>query len=178
MAEFLKLTPYESVEIVSTSPECLEVKAAYTAAGTPPRHWHPEQDEEFELLTGTLVVELAGSERRLTAGETIEIPRRTVHRMWAVGEEQATALWRTSPPGRTEQWFRAIDALHREGRVGRDGMPGPLAFGVMLSEYRDVFRLAGPDPLLRPALAALGALGRARGYSASAPITPTTQVGP
>jgi hypothetical protein len=45
-------------------------------------------------------------------------------------------------------------------------MPGPLAFGVMLTAYRDVFRLAGPDLVLRPALAALAVLGRARGYSA------------
>jgi hypothetical protein len=45
-------------------------------------------------------------------------------------------------------------------------MPSPLAFGVLLSEYRDVLRLAGPDVLLRPALSALGAVGRARCYSA------------
>jgi hypothetical protein len=43
-------------------------------------------------------------------------------------------------------------------------MPGPLAFGVLLTEYRDVFRLAGPDRLLRPALALLGEIGRRRGY--------------
>jgi hypothetical protein len=33
----------------------------------------------------------------------------------------------------------------------------------MLTEYRDTFRLAGPDWLLRPALAALAAVGRRRG---------------
>jgi hypothetical protein len=44
-------------------------------------------------------------------------------------------------------------------------MPGPLAFGVMLTEYRDVFRLAGaPDALTRPLLGALAVIGRARGY--------------
>lgn len=85
--------------------------------------------------------------------------------MWNPGAEPARVRWRTTPGGRTEQWFRAIDALHREGRVGRNGMPGPLSFGVMLDEYRDVFRLAGPDWLLRPAFAALAFAGRARGYS-------------
>jgi hypothetical protein len=43
-------------------------------------------------------------------------------------------------------------------------MPGPLAFGAYLTEYRDVFRLAGPQPLLVPLLSALGALGRLKGY--------------
>ena len=41
------------------------------------------------------------------------------------------------------------DALLVE--VGRDGMPSPLAFGAYLTEYSDVFRLGGPQLLLRPA---------------------------
>jgi hypothetical protein len=77
-------------------------------------------------------------------------------------------VWRTAPAMRTASWFRAIDGLHRSGRVGPKGMPGPLAFGVMLTEYRDVFRLAGPDLLLRPVLAGLGVIGRARGYRPTA----------
>jgi hypothetical protein len=44
-------------------------------------------------------------------------------------------------------------------------MPGPLAFGVLLTEYRDVFQLAaGPRPVVRGGLAFLGAIGRLRGY--------------
>ena len=43
-------------------------------------------------------------------------------------------------------------------------MPGPLAYGVFLTEYRDVFRLAAPDLLTRPVLGILGAIGRLRGY--------------
>lgn len=167
MPERLKLTPSESVEIRSSTPEALEVEVTYGPGGSrPPSHFHPAQDERFEVLAGALTVRSAGQERVLTAGETIEIPRGRPHQMWNQGTEPSRVRWRTSPGLRTEQWFKAIDALHREGKVGRNGMPGPLAFGVMLSEYRDVFRLAGPDWLLRPALAALGALGRARGYSA------------
>jgi hypothetical protein len=30
-------------------------------------------------------------------------------------------------------------------------MPSPLAFGAYLTEYSDVFRLGGPQLLLRPA---------------------------
>ena len=80
--------------------------------------------------------------------------------------EIISGTWLTTPPGRTEQRFRAIDAARGEGKVGKDGTPGPLAFGVYLTEYRDVFRLAGPDWLLRPGLAALAAIGRAGGYRA------------
>jgi hypothetical protein len=89
--------------------------------------------------------------------------------MWNPGPEPARVLWQTRPAGRTEEWFAAIDRLHREGRVGGDGMPGPLAFSVLLTEYDDVFRLAVPaQPIVRGALAGLSVVGRARGYDAGA----------
>jgi hypothetical protein len=41
--------------------------------------------------------------------------------------------------------------------------PSPLAFGPLLAEYDDVFRLAvGPSAVVQPAVRALGALGRLR----------------
>jgi mannose-6-phosphate isomerase-like protein (cupin superfamily) len=170
MNETLKLTPTESVTIRGSDAAALEVEGEWgPGAKAPPKHFHPAQDERFEVLSGELTARVDGVERVLRAGDTLEIPRGAVHQMWNAGEVPARALWRTSPAGRTDQWFRAIDALHREGRVGGDGMPGPLAFGVMLTEYRDVFRLAGPDLVLRPALAGLGLIGRARGYSATPP---------
>jgi quercetin dioxygenase-like cupin family protein len=167
MSDVLKLTPSESLEVISSTPEALEVEATYGPAGSaPPKHFHPSQDEHFEVLSGAIRTRVDGVERDLAQGERIDIPRGSVHQMWNPSGEPARVRWRTAPAGRTEQWFRAIDALHREGKVGRNGMPGPLAFGVMLGEYRDVFRLAGPDWLLRPALAGLAAIGKARGYSA------------
>jgi mannose-6-phosphate isomerase-like protein (cupin superfamily) len=166
----LKITPTESVAIRRSSPELLEVEATYAPAGeAPPKHLHPAQDERFEVLAGRLQVRVDGEERELGEGDVIEIPRGAVHQMWNPGNEPARALWQTRPAGRTEQWFTAIDALHREGRVRSNGMPGPLAFAVLLTEYRDVFRLAaGPEPVVRGGLALLALIGRARGYSAAA----------
>jgi mannose-6-phosphate isomerase-like protein (cupin superfamily) len=168
MTETLMLTPKESLTIVSSTPEVIAVEAKYGPAGKPPPpHLHPVQDEHFEVIAGSVRAKVGGEERMLSAGEAIDIPRGTVHQMWNPGEQPARVRWETRPAGRTEQWFRAIDALHREGRVGKDGMPGPLASGVLLSAYRDTFRLAvAPDVMLRPALAALGLIGRLRGYRA------------
>jgi quercetin dioxygenase-like cupin family protein len=168
VADVLEITPTESVEILRAEPGVLEAKGIYAggAGKPPPKHYHPFQDERIEVTAGTLRAVVGGVERTLSAGETIEVPRGTVHAMWNQSGEPAETIWSTLPAGRTEQWFRAIDALRREGKVGKDGMPGPLAFGVYLTEYRDVFRLAGPDWLLRPALAGLGLVGRARGYRA------------
>jgi hypothetical protein len=85
--------------------------------------------------------------------------------MWNPDDEPVTAIWQTSPAGRTREWFEALDSLQRSGRVGRNGMPSPLAMGAYLTEYRDVFRLAaGPGPLVNGAVAVLGVAGRLRGY--------------
>jgi len=110
-------------------------------------------------------VRIEGDERELGTGDAIDIPRRAVHQMWNEGDEEARALWQTRPALRTLGWFETIDSLHREGRVGGNGMPGPLAFATLMTEYRDVFRLAvGPDPVVRGVLAALAPLGRLKGY--------------
>lgn len=169
VARTLKLTPTESVTIRESDPELLEVEATYAPASRPPpKHWHPDQDEHFEVVSGRLRVRAGGEDRVLGPGDAFDIPRKTVHQMWNPGDEPARVLWRTRPAGRTEQWFAALDALHREGRVGRNGMPGPLAMAVLLTEYRDVFRLAiRPDPVVRAALAALAPIGRLRGYRAT-----------
>jgi hypothetical protein len=86
-------------------------------------------------------------------------------KLWNPFDAPARVVWQTRPAGRTEQWFRALDSLRREGRVGKDGIPGPLVFAAYLTQFRDVLRLAvAPDPVLRPVLTVLGVAGRLRGY--------------
>jgi len=166
VADTLKLTPGESVIVRRSDPDLLEVEGSWAPEGKPPpAHYHPVQDEHFEVVEGVLTARVGGEERALDEGETLDIPAETRHQIWNAGSEPARALWQTRPAGRTEQWFRSIDRLYREGRVGGNGMPGPLAYGVYLTEFRDVFRLAvGPEVLTRPLLGALGAVGRLRGY--------------
>ena len=165
MAGTLKLTPHETLTIRRSEPEVLEVEAVYGPGGSPPpAHLHPSQDEHFEVLAGQIRARVDGEDRTLTAGDTIDIPRDTKHQMWNASSEEARVLWQTRPAGRTEEWFRGIGRLIRENG---DQMPGPAAFATVLTEYRDVFRLAvAPDPVLRPVVAALGAVGRLRGRRA------------
>ncbi len=159
------LTPHEAVEIVNADARGLEVTGAWAPGGAPPpKHFHPAQSERFEVLHGVLRARVDGVDHELAAGATLDVPAGAVHQMWNEGEEPARATWRTEPAGRTAEWFAELDALRSSGRVGRDGMPGPLAFGAYLTEYEDVIRLAGPQPLVRGTLRLLGVLGRLRGY--------------
>jgi len=165
MSQQLRLTPQESVTIREHTSDRLVVEAVYAPGGQPPpAHFHPEQEEHFEIVSGRLRVSLSGQERELGPGDAFDVPRGVAHRMWNAAGEPVRAIWVTTPAGRTHEWFAVLDGLQRQGRVGRDGMPGPLAFGVYLTAYRDVFRLAGPQWLLRAGLAALAMLGRLRGY--------------
>jgi mannose-6-phosphate isomerase-like protein (cupin superfamily) len=160
----LYLTPQESVHIREHSSDVLEVEGRWAPnASAPPKHFHPEQDEAFEVLEGVVRARIDGVERSFTAGESFAVPRGAVHQLWNPGDGPARAIWRTTPAGRTAQWFEDLASLG-----GTDGLPGPLALGAYLTEYSDVIRLAGPQPLLRPLLATLGAIGRLRGYRPSA----------
>jgi len=165
MNDALKLTPSESLRIREHTRDALVVEGTWGPNGSPPpKHFHPAQDERFEVLEGVLTTRVDGELRELGVGDVIEIPRGAVHQMWNATGEQTRAIWRTSPAGRTAEWFADLDGLLRSGRVGGNGMPSPLAFGVYLTEYRDVIRLAGPQPLVQGGMRVLGALGRLRGY--------------
>jgi quercetin dioxygenase-like cupin family protein len=162
MAAIYKLTPHETLTVVRSEPDVLEVEAEYGPSGKPPPpHLHPAQDEHFEVLAGELTARLdGGPERKLHAGETLDIPRGTKHQMWNAAAAEARVRWQTKPAGRTQEWWSAVDA---EVRKAGGKQPGPLAFAPLLEEYRDVFRLAtGPDALVRPAVRALGVVGRLR----------------
>ncbi|MFI5122652.1 MAG: cupin domain-containing protein [Vicinamibacteria bacterium] len=164
MAESLRLTASESLTIVEATPEALVVEASYGPGGKPPpKHLHPSQDEHFRMLEGTLRFRLGSVEHDLEPGDEIDVPAKVAHQVWNPHEEPARVRWTTAPAGRTEEWFRAVDALNR--RAGEGKTPNALDFAGLLSEYRDCFRLAiGPDPLVGPAIAALGAVGRLRGH--------------
>jgi mannose-6-phosphate isomerase-like protein (cupin superfamily) len=167
MGETLKLTESESIEIVGSGPDGLEVQATYGPGGSaPPKHFHPAQDERFRVLEGGIRAVIGDAQRELAAGDELEIPRGTPHQMWNPFGEPARVSWTTSPAGRTEDWFRAVDALVRAGRAG--GVGGALSFGALLDEYDDTFKLAiGPAPVVGVAVKALGLAGRVTGHGPS-----------
>ena len=156
----LKLTPHESVEILEETPQRLLVEVTYAEPGKPPpKHLHPSQDEQFEVLEGRLTTKVAGTERVLGPGDRLDVPRGTVHQMWNAGPHRVVARWETAPAGRTGDWFRALDALNREGR------PGLPAMAALLTEFDDVFRLVGVPPIV---LKGVAPLGRAKAQAARA----------
>jgi mannose-6-phosphate isomerase-like protein (cupin superfamily) len=141
----LHLNAHETVRVVRETPGELELEASWSPGGSrPPAHLHPAQDEQFEVLAGSLTALVHGRQRALTAGERLEIPRGTPHTLWNSGGEEARVSWRTRPAGRTAEWFRAVDGLTGAGTRN----PPLPEMAAVLVRYRDAFQLAvGPRPL-------------------------------
>jgi quercetin dioxygenase-like cupin family protein len=132
----IRLSPAQTLVITASTPERLEIEATWTTGGgPPPMHWHPLQQEHFEVLTGELTVGLGDAAPRvLQAGATLDVPPRTAHRMWNAGEHGCTARWVVTPALRTAEMFRTIErSRSRLGTAAR-----------LLISHRAEFRFGAP----------------------------------
>lgn len=84
--------------------ELLEMEAFYSGEGGLPReHFHPFQDEHFEVLEGAVTAVIEGRRQRYVAGDAFEIPARTPHQM--AGDGVARVRWEVRPSMRTAEFF-------------------------------------------------------------------------
>jgi quercetin dioxygenase-like cupin family protein len=149
-----------------TGGELLEVESVYTRASPsrPPAHYHPHQEECFEVLSGRLKVVVEGEERAYGEGEDFVVPPGISHEMWT--EEAGTRMnWQTRPAMKTEAFFESVWGLARVGKTNEKGIPNLLQLAVLFREYSEEFRLARPPwPAQRTLFALLAPLGRLLGY--------------
>ena len=138
----LKLGPAARLRVIRSDADELEVEATYApGSAAPPNHFHPEQEEAFEVLEGSMQARIdGGPETTLSAGETLDVPRATPHTMWNGADAPARTRWITRPAGRTEAWFRTLDSFQRRTEAGET--VEPEEYTTALAEFEDVFRLA------------------------------------
>jgi quercetin dioxygenase-like cupin family protein len=95
------------LRLVSIEPELLQMEASYGGTGQfPPRHYHPSQDEHFEVLEGTVRTIIEDEERTYEAGETFDIAAGTVHQLAA--DPPARLKWEVRPALRTAEFFETV----------------------------------------------------------------------
>ena len=147
----------------------LEVESVYTkpTPSRPPTHYHPGQEERFEVLAGELRVLIRGEGKTLREGEILLMQPGTPQSMWAE-TDGVRVNWQTRPALQTETFFETISGLSREGKTGGKGTPNLLQAAVIAQSYAGEFRLARPPwPVQRVLFALLAPLGRLFGYRAS-----------
>ncbi len=160
-----RIEGYDSaIEFVETTEEThgerVVIEISYEGSGIkPPTHFHPNQDERFEVLEGRIHVDLDGTEHTLTPGDELEVPAGTPHQMWC--DVPSRQRWTTTPALKTERFFETMWGLQQDGKMGGP-MPSLPQTALTLRRFSDEFRLANPpgplqDLLLMP-LAALGKL--------------------
>jgi hypothetical protein len=116
--------------------DLLDMEARYRGdAPLAQSHFHPSQDEHFEVLEGRIHAVIDGVEHFYDAGVEFDVPAGTPHQMAAVGPTRMR--WQVRPALRTaeffERFYHALDHGFPEGTTAED----------FLREYSDVFRLTG-----------------------------------
>jgi hypothetical protein len=92
------------LKLVRISEELLVMEASYSGeSGFPPEHYHPNQDEHFEVLEGAVRAVVDGEQRRYEAGEAFDIEAHTPHQM--AGDGPARVRWEVRPALRTAEFF-------------------------------------------------------------------------
>jgi mannose-6-phosphate isomerase-like protein (cupin superfamily) len=151
-----------------TNGELLELEATYQPGSVEPLvHFHPRQDEHFEVVSGSIRADVSNEKRTLRAGDTLDVPAGTVHAMWNEGATEAKVIWQTRPALRTEDFFRKVGALAQEGKLSSKGPRNPLLGASLLFQFRDEFRL-GTLPRIVQAIALPPLAGLAKLFGRSA----------
>jgi quercetin dioxygenase-like cupin family protein len=92
------------LKLLRINDDVLVMEASYSGEGGFPReHFHPRQDEHFEVLDGAVRAVVEGEERRYVAGEAFDIPARAPHQM--AGDGPARVHWEVRPALRTAEFF-------------------------------------------------------------------------
>ena len=133
----------------------------------PPVHVHRTFSERHDVREGRLAITLAGAERVLEAGSSIDIPASTPHTFRVVGDEPVRTVVDYAPPGRYEDFIDRLYALARAGKTDEKGAPkNILQTAVVARPHLDEFALATPPYAVQKALfAVLAPIGRLAGYS-------------
>jgi mannose-6-phosphate isomerase-like protein (cupin superfamily) len=123
-------------------------------------HVHPNQEERFRVLDGSLVAVVDGEERIVSAGETVVVPPGTPHQLFNRGEVEVRLLSEVRPAGKLSLFFRQM--------AGVGGKPSFLQMTLFLQEYES-YPAKPPPALLRPLSFLLAPTARLFGYKSFYP---------
>jgi len=162
-----------------TAGALLEIDLELTPDGhVPGAHVHPEQEERFEVLEGTMEFRLGLKTITAGPGETVVVPKGRVHRFANGGDTVARARVQVVPALDMEQLFETTVALAREGKTTRTGMPKPLHLALFVHRFaREVRAPFPPAPVVRALMAPLALLARRRGHAERYGIPATAPAG-
>jgi quercetin dioxygenase-like cupin family protein len=149
-----------------TGGELLRGELVVSPGGGNPLHVHPRQEEHFEVLSGTLGVQVGQEHRSLAEGEEATVPPGVPHRWSHEAGEEARVLIELRPALNTEIFFETHYGLARDGKTDENGIPNLLQQAVTLNGVNrgEIYLAWPPVPVQKAVLAALAPVGRLLGY--------------
>jgi len=150
-----------------TAGELLEFELALSPDGhVPGAHVHPEQEERFHVLEGTMKFRMGLRRIVAEAGDTVVVPAGRVHRFANGGDSTARCRVEVVPALDMEQLLETTVELALEGNVTRKGMPKPLHLALFVRRFaREVRAPFPPAWVVRALMAPLAALASRRGHA-------------
>jgi quercetin dioxygenase-like cupin family protein len=107
-------------------------------------HSHPQQEERFEVVTGTMRFRLQRERIVAGPGTVVVVPPGIRHDFANAGDEEALVRVEIRPALKMEQLFETAIALAEEGRTMRKGIPKPLVLALFTREFEQEVRAAFP----------------------------------
>ena len=129
-------------------------------------HIHPAQKELIAVMSPSVSVRVAGAERKMKAGQKLEILPSSRHMYWNSGDAEAVVQVEYRPALRMEEFLDTLHALEQVGQVSpKTGLPASLLQrAALLHTYRPEMRLAPAVGLTQSVLfAVLAAVARVLG---------------
>ena len=122
-------------------------------------HVHPNQEEQFEIISGAVRFRIGDREQILTAGQRITGPPNTPHRWNSADGKDIHMRAELRPALHTDAAFSSAQHVH--GKVSL------LQAAVIMSEFDGIAYPTKPPPLvMRGLVRVLAPIGRLLGYRA------------
>ena len=133
-------------------------------------HVHRDQEERFEVLSGTLGIGVGGRELTLTPGQKAVGPPGVPHAWWnPSGSEEVRFLGGIRPGLPVETMLETVVGLMREGKSIGPVPRNPLQLAVLADEVGSWLELRPGERVLFAPVVALASIGRLLGYRARYP---------
>jgi quercetin dioxygenase-like cupin family protein len=132
----------QTIEFISEDEDLLVMETSYERGGAPaPPHLHPDQEEVFHVLSGSVRAGVEGEIRILETGDVLVVPAGTTHEFGGNADQPGTVRWEVRPALRTREFFEGLfGSLQEMADAQSAGVEPPEPFDV--GAYGDVFRLA------------------------------------
>lgn len=130
----------------------------------PNSHSHPEQEERFTVLDGTMRFRVGWRRVLARPGDVVVVPPGKVHHFANPGSVPARVLVESTPALLTEAMLETAAAIAREQHAAGRALPRPLDLALFMCDFdREVRAPYLPASLVRAALWPVRGLARSLG---------------